>query len=133
MMRRIAAIAFLMALCSLPGVAGADDGQDTEPDIAGDAARLGKDGTTETGIFRCEVMPPGPYYEAGIWENNLWGLMCGAFDFIGANKLTFVEQISRNRQIAVYAVGSTVVRSPWPLTVSVICMPGTRFLAVCPK
>lgn len=107
--------------------------KDADTDVAGDASRIRQDGTTEADAFRCEVMPPGPYYEAGIWENNLWGLMCHVFDYLGPNKLAFVTEISRKRQIAVYVVGTTLVRSPWPLNVSVACMPGIRLLTVCPK
>lgn len=95
-------------------------------------ARILGSESAEIRPFRCTDLPPGPHDETAIWENNLWGLRCGAFTFMGGNAWPFVERLSANRHIAVYAVGGSILVSPWPLNLSRACISAMLLLSTCP-
>lgn len=80
--------------------------------------------------FRCEDMPYLPSELAPA--NNSWGTYNHVFDYLGGAKEVFVQGLNSAQQFAVYAVGPTIIKSPWPLYPG-ISVPGTaRFLSVCP-
>lgn len=82
--------------------------------------------------FRCADMPYLPQ-ELGPGNNN-WGLGNQVFDYLGPAKEVFVQGLNSAQQYAVYAVGATAIKSPWPLYPGVSGAPvaGIRFLSVCP-
>lgn len=135
MTRGIVKCALVAALCSLPGIAGAEVERDTDKDaveVRTDAARIFRSESSEIGPFRCADLPPGPYDASAIWENNLYGLRCGAFSYLGGSAWPWVAGLSANRYIAVYAVGDSILIAPWPLNLSRACVSGIRFLSTCP-
>lgn len=83
-----------------------------------------------TDTFRCGDMPYlAPEQGPG---NNNWGLVNHVFDYLGGAKEVFIQGLNSSQQYAVYAVGTTTIKSPWPLYPGV-SVPGTpRFLSVCP-
>lgn len=127
MMRQSVTAALLTALCSFSGVAEAEVGRDADTDVA---RLFDGDMTTESPFF-CSSLPPGTFTEAAIWENNLWGLKCGAFSSLGMRAWPFVEQLSTNGQLAVYGVGGTVIVAPWPVALSRACIAGVKLVSIC--
>ncbi len=127
MMRQIVTATLLTALCSFPGVAGAEVGRDADTDIA-----LLFDGhtTTESSYF-CSSLPPGKLNEAAIWENNLWVLKCGAFSSLGTRAWSFVEQLTTNGQLAIYGVVGTAIVALWPVALSEVRIAWVRLVSIC--